>query len=242
NSGARLVCVTPSAQNPTVARMGDARRRELIEVARHHDLQILEDECFSGPLAAPGKDFPPGLRALAPERVWHVSSLSKILSAGLRFGFVICPEGMGAAGRLAAQHSHFGLSLPLVGLVTDLIESGAACDLSGQVQAVFNDRVRLAGQILSGTDLVSQPGVPFLWLNLPTGWRGSTFATCAAEHGVLVRSADEYSVTGERGGAVPAIPNAVRITLPGKLNRDLLSDGLATLARLYHAPPGDLPV
>ncbi|MDO5612197.1 MAG: PLP-dependent aminotransferase family protein [Paracoccus sp. (in: a-proteobacteria)] len=243
SSGAQLVCLTPSAQNPTVARMGAARRHELIAVARRHDLQIIEDDCFSGPLTPRAShEALPSLRSLAPERVWQVSSLSKILSAGLRFGFVICPEGMGAAGRLAAQHSHFGLSLPLVGLVTELIESGTACDLAQKVQAVFDDRVALAQQVLAGTSFVSQPGVPFLWLNLPMGWRGSTFATRTAESGVLVRSADEFSALGDRGGAAPAMPNAVRIALPCKIDRALLSDGLKTVARLYHTPPGDLPV
>ncbi|MDO5631331.1 MAG: PLP-dependent aminotransferase family protein [Paracoccus sp. (in: a-proteobacteria)] len=243
SSGARLVCLTPSAQNPTVARMGATRRQALVAVARRHDLQIIEDECFSGPMVPRDiSETSVSLRALAPERVWHVSSLSKILSAGLRFGFVICPEGMGAAGRLAAQHSHFGLSLPLVGLVTELIESGAACDLARKVQSVFADRVRLARRVLAGISFVSQPGVPFLWLNLPTGWRASTFATRTAENGVLVRSADEFSAVGDRGGAAPAMPNAVRIALPCKIDRALLADGLATVVRLYHTPPGDLPV
>ena len=239
-TGARLVCVTPSAQNPTVARMGAARRRELIEIARRHDLQILEDECFPGPLTPSGDA---ALRALAPERVWHVSSLSKILSAGLRFGWIVCPQGMGGAGRLAAQHGDFGLSLPLVGLVSELIASGAASGLARQVQAVFDDRVRLARGVLAGLDVTTQPGVPFLWLRLPQGWRASTFATRAAESGVLVRSADEFSAIAERGGAAPhGLPNAVRIALPCKLDPGRLAGALSTLARLYDAPPGDLPV
>jgi DNA-binding transcriptional MocR family regulator len=48
------------------------RRQEIAEIARAYDLQILEDDCYS--VAA--SDIP-SLRALAPERVWLVGSVSK---------------------------------------------------------------------------------------------------------------------------------------------------------------------
>ena len=58
------------------------------------------------------------LRLIAPERAWHVTSLSKTISAGMRFGIIVAPEGMGEAGRLTAQHSFFGLPRPVTDLVT----------------------------------------------------------------------------------------------------------------------------
>lgn len=237
-TGARLVCITPSVQNPTAARMGTARRQALIDVARHHDLQMIEDECSADPLLSADLRATPSLRQLAPERVWHVTSLSKILSAGLRFGLVICPPGMGGAGRLAAQHSFFGLPLPLTALVTELLTSGEARVLAAAVQQIYADRTELASAIFAGTDFVSQPAVPFLWLRLQPGWPASTFAAQAAERGVLLRPADEFAAIN---GAA-AVPNAVRVSLPGRMDRDRLASALKTLAALYHSPAGDLPV
>lgn len=238
-TGARLMVLTASAQNPTAARMPPARRAEIVAVARHHDMQIIEDECFSTPYCGPANRDIPTLRAMAPERVWHVASLSKLFSAGLRFGVVVCPDGMGEAGRLAAQHSFLGLSLPLNAIATQLMQSGEVNRLTRKVQDLVDDRVAIAQQALSQCDLSSQPGLPFLWLRLPPGWRGSTFTQSAADEGVLVRSADEFATICS--GNQP-IPNAVRIALDCQLPRPALEAGLTRLARLYACPPGELSI
>ena len=77
----------------------------------------------------------PSMRALAPERTWYVGSFSKTISAALRFGYVVCPVGLGEAGRLTAQHSYFALARPVSDLCLDLFQSGAAWDLRARVQA-----------------------------------------------------------------------------------------------------------
>ncbi|PKP69913.1 MAG: PLP-dependent aminotransferase family protein [Alphaproteobacteria bacterium HGW-Alphaproteobacteria-4] len=229
--GGQVVCIAPEAQNPTTARMGLARRHEIVAVARAHDLQILEDDCYTMPTSGL-----PGLRELAPERTWHVTSLSKPISAGLRFGMVACPTGMGEVGRLAAQHSYFGLPRPVTDIVTRLIVSGEAARLRAAAQAVMTRRQELTVAALAGHDLAWQPGLTFLWLRLPTGWRASTFTRMAEAEGVLLRSADEYALVDGHA------PNAVRIALAGGVSEERFGRALATLARLLANPPGDLPV
>ncbi len=83
----------------------------------------------------------PALRALAPERTWYVGSLSKTISAGLRFGYVLCPEGMGEAGRLTAQHGFFALARPVSDLCLRLFNTGAADRIAQAVQAEFAARL-----------------------------------------------------------------------------------------------------
>lgn len=231
--GMRVACITTEAQNPTTVRMPAARRAEIVAVARAHDLQIIEDDCYMVAREAPAL---PALRALAPERVWFVSSLSKSISAGLRFGAVVCPEGRGDTGRLAAQHSFFGLSRPVADLVYHLLESGAAPRLRDAAQAVFARRLEMAVAALGGERLAWRRGLSFLWLRLPRGWRASTFAREAEARGVLVRSADEYALAG--GTA----PNAVRIALAAGIAEERFAAALATLATLLDRPPDDLPV
>ncbi|MDZ4135738.1 MAG: PLP-dependent aminotransferase family protein, partial [Paracoccaceae bacterium] len=106
--GAQVLCLTTEAQNPTAARMGEARRAEIAAIARLHDLQVIEDDCYTTAASTA-----PTIRALAPERTWYVGSLSKVISASLRLGYIICPTGMGQAGRLTAQHSFFALARPV---------------------------------------------------------------------------------------------------------------------------------
>lgn len=87
---ARLLYVMPNFQNPTGRTLSEARRAELAEAARRHDLWLVEDDPY-GELwyeRAP----PPGLRAYAPERTIRICSFSKVLAPGLRLGFVIAPR------------------------------------------------------------------------------------------------------------------------------------------------------
>ena len=228
---ARIVCVTTDAQNPTTVKMPAHRRAEIAEVARRHDIQIVEDDCYSVQTA-----IDPSLRALAPERTWHVTSVSKSLAAGLRFGAIVCPTGLGEAGRLAAQHSYFGLARPVTDILYHLLASGEAARLRNKVQAVFARRLEMTLNVLGAFDLGWQKGLAFVWLPMPQGWRASTFAREAETAGVIVRSADEFALIESH------TPNAVRIALNGALPEAEFSKALETMARLLRNPPGDLPV
>ncbi len=229
--GGRIVFVTPDAQNPTAAAMSLERRIGIVRVARAHDLQIIEDNCYSV-FTAQG----PSLRALAPERTWHITSVSKSISAGLRFGAVICPPGLGEAARLAVQHSYFGLPRPVSDIALALFRSGEATRLRDRVHAAFDRRLELALNILGRHDMRWQKGLSFIWLPMPRGWRASSFARRAESLGVLIRSADEYALTDGRA------PNAVRIALAGAIPEVQFVEAVTKLAQLLDSPPDDLSV
>jgi DNA-binding transcriptional MocR family regulator len=229
--GPQVLCLTTEAQNPTTGRMPVKRRQEIAEIARRYDVQVLEDDCYSIAVS----DIP-SLRALAPERVWLVGSVSKTISAALRFGYVICPAGMGEAGRLTAQHGFFALSRPVADLMLHLFRSGEAARIREAVQTEFAARQQILVNHLGAFDLGWQPGVPFVWLRLPQGWRASTFLRTAENRGVLVRSADEYALVHGRA------PNAIRIAIAANLTRAAFETAMRTLADLLAKPPSDLLV
>lgn len=152
---AQVLVLTPEAQNPTACRMSAARRAAIIEIARRYDLQVVEDDCYS----VAESDLP-CLRALAPERCWYVGSLSKSISAALRFGFVVCPPGMGEAGRLTAQHGFFALARPVSDLCLDLLRSGAAHEIRRGVQAEFRPGSRIWWRRSTGIGCRGNPACP----------------------------------------------------------------------------------
>jgi DNA-binding transcriptional MocR family regulator len=228
-TGGRVVCLTPEAQNPTAVRMPPERRAEIVRVARTHDLQIIEDDCYSVADAVI-----PSLRAVAPERTWHLASLSKSIAAGLRFGAIVAPAGLGEAARVALQHGFFGLSRPLADIVEELMQSGDAQRLKLAVREDFARRLQIALNALGRYQVTWQPGLSFLWLRLPSGWRASTFTRQAEGLGVLIRSADEYALVDGHA------PNAVRIALAGNVTIERFEGAMNTLARLLDNPSGDL--
>lgn len=227
----QVLCLTTEAQNPTTVRMPESRRIEIAHIAKTYEIQVIEDDCYS----VARSNFP-AIRALAPERTWYIGSLSKSVSAALRFGYVICPEGMGRAGRLTAQHSFFGVAKPVSDLCLEILTSGAADTLRRDVQHAFADRLQGVVNSLGAHDISWQPGLPFVWLRLPSGWRASTFAREAENEGVLVRSSDEFALMHGRA------PNAVRMALPGNHSRAEIEGACARLANLLDRPPVDLSV
>ncbi len=229
--GPQVLCVTTEAQNPTAARMPAARRAEIAAIARAFDLQVIEDDCYS-----PAATDTPAIRALAPERTWFVGSISKTVSAALRLGWAVCPTGMGHTGRLTAQHAFFALSCPVVDLCTQLMTSGAADVLRRRVSEVFAERLEAVVRILGGHGLCWQPGLPFVWLPLPSGWRASTFLRVAEAEGLLLRSADEYVLIHGRA------PHAIRLALNGALTTAQTEDACRRLAALLAQPPNELAV
>lgn len=229
--GPQVLCLTPAAQNPTTAQMSNARKAAIVSISRKYNLQIVEDECY--PSAASDA---PTLRALAPERVWYMGSLSKTVSAALRFGYVICPTGLGEMGRLTSQHSYFALSRVVGALCLDLFASGQAAAIRDRVMAEYSDRLQIVVNRLGVFDLSWQAGLPFVWLRLPHGWRASTFATAAEEAGVLMRQADQYAMVHGRA------PNAVRLAVACALPRTELQRGVDILAGLLARPPSDMAV
>ncbi len=227
----QVLCLTPEAQNPTTVKMGAERRGRIVAIARAHDLQIIEDGCY-----ATTNLHVPALRALAPERVWHVGSMSKAISAALRFGFIVCPQGMGEAGRLTVQHSCFALSLPISEMILHLMQTGIAGQLRDATLAETERRVQMVVNRLGHFDLHWQPGLPISWLRLPSGWRASAFTRMAEGEGVLVRPADEFALVHGRA------PNAVRIAIAGHLPMARLDGALQVLARLLAKPPFEVAV
>ena len=89
-SDARVALVTPAHQFPTGVVLSPARRRELVAWAERADGFVIEDDYDSeyrydrAPV--------PALHAAAPDRIIHISSLSKVLAPALRIGWMIAPE------------------------------------------------------------------------------------------------------------------------------------------------------
>ena len=89
----RVVYLQPTVQNPTTAVMGETRLREIADVARRHDLILIEDDVY-GLVEAPKS---PPLAAFAPERTIYVTSASKSVSPGLRVGLAVMPIGFASS-------------------------------------------------------------------------------------------------------------------------------------------------
>ena len=89
NNKVKLIYTIPNFQNPAGITMSLAKRQRLLELAKKYDCLILEDNPY-GDLRFAGEAVPT-VKSLDKEgRVIYVGSLSKILSPGLRIGYLVC--------------------------------------------------------------------------------------------------------------------------------------------------------
>ena len=87
----KLMYVIPTAQNPGGTTMSLEDRKRLLEIAEKYDFLIIEDDAY-GFLVFEG-EAPPPLAALdKSNRVIYISTFSKILSPGIRLGWVAAHE------------------------------------------------------------------------------------------------------------------------------------------------------
>jgi DNA-binding transcriptional MocR family regulator len=104
------------------------------------------------------------------------------------------------------------------------------------VRAALEPRLRMVVNMLGAHDLSWQPGVPFVWIRMPKGWRASSFLSRAEAESILLRPADLYALVHGKA------PNAVRLAVSGLVPRQRFEAALETLARLLASPPQELGV
>lgn len=204
--------------------MGLARRHALAAVARARDALVVEDDVFTHTHSHER----PALATLAPERVFYVNSLSKMVSPGLRVGALVAPP-LWLDATLASLRGS-GQIAGAMGCLTMAawMEDGSAARLRAEIVAELAARQALAAAILGPALRAPALPVPHVWAPAPLA-RAQAVAALAAAQGVLVTPPDAVSVdeAGETG---------LRICL-GAVDRAALETGLAVLRRCFDQAP-----
>ncbi|WP_274629223.1 PLP-dependent aminotransferase family protein [Arvimicrobium flavum] len=219
----RMAFVMPTAQNPTVASMPGERRAELVRIARAYNVLLIEDDLYG----AMAEDATPLLTELAPERTFLVGGLSKAVSAGVRGGWVACPQHYRHRVRVAHKMLTGGMPFLLAELGARLVLSGAARDIRTRALDEVNARLAIVRTALDGYDYRMEPNIPFIWIALPEPWLSGTFKQAAYEAGVLIDDEDEF-----KAGRSDKSFHRVRIGISAPKSREDVTRGLATLRRL----------
>lgn len=88
NDGVKMIYTIPTFQNPTGTTMPIEKRKKLVELANKYDVLVLEDNPY-GDLRFRGEDVAT-IKSLDTEgRVIYAGSFSKILSPGMRLGYLV---------------------------------------------------------------------------------------------------------------------------------------------------------
>ncbi|XP_056298805.1 kynurenine/alpha-aminoadipate aminotransferase, mitochondrial [Pseudoliparis swirei] len=91
STGPKILYTIPNGGNPTGASMSTQRKREVYELARQYDMLIIEDDPYY--FLQFDKPWAPTFLSMDVDgRILRTDSFSKILSSGLRIGFLTGPK------------------------------------------------------------------------------------------------------------------------------------------------------
>ncbi|TYC52346.1 PLP-dependent aminotransferase family protein [Rhodobacterales bacterium] len=219
----KMIFLMPTMHNPSLRTMNEERRKDIVTVARQHNLWIIEDEVYGSLRETELTPF----AALAPERTFHVGSLSKSVTAGVRGGWVSSPPSH--AQRIYTAHKMLtgGISFLLSELSARLILTGTADDFRKRIRAEIAGRQELVRRSFDGFEYTAAPDTPFIWLKVPEPWLSGTFKAAAAAANVLIDDEDEFKC-----GRTERVFHRVRIGITNPLTREETALGLQTLRNL----------
>ena len=118
----KLFYVIPDFQNPSGSVLSTEKRQRIAALAQAYGFLIVEDVPYRK-LRYRGEDLPT-LFSLAPDRVLQMSSFSKLISPGLRVGYVIAPKGLSAPLAKMAEDTYVTASYLNQAMVYEFIRRG----------------------------------------------------------------------------------------------------------------------
>ena len=168
----KLIYTIPSFHNPAGLTQGQARRHEILDVARRHGILVLEDDPY-GLLGFDGT-VPRAMRADEATGVIYLGSFSKTIASGLRVGWAVAPHGVREKLVLAAEAAVLCPSNYAQLTVSDYLANNPWMQ---QIE-VFRDLYRerrdalldaLGDHMPPGTTWTEPSGGFYSWVTLPEG-------------------------------------------------------------------------
>ena len=176
----KFVYLIPTFGNPSGAMLSLERRKRVLELAVKYQTLIVEDDPY-GDLYFDAPP-PPSLLALSEQvpgsRDWlvHCGSLSKVLSPGLRVGWMVAPPELLAKATMCKQFSDAHTSTFAQATAAQYFRAGRMPATLAQVRAVYAERAQAMGDALrqelgDAIEFVQPQGGLFVWARL-TGAHG----------------------------------------------------------------------
>jgi 2-aminoadipate transaminase len=166
---AKMFYVIPTFQNPSGVTTTLERRQRIVELAREYDFVILEDDAYYD-LRFAGDPLPPLYALEGGVRTFYVGTFSKILSPGLRLGFVVANEDVIA--HLEALKPEGGASPFAMAVAWEFCKNGGLDANIAKLSAAYKRRCETMQDALTefmptGVTWTQPQGGFFIWVTLP---------------------------------------------------------------------------
>lgn len=190
NPNAKLLYLIPNFQNPSGITMSLAKRKAVYALAKQYGILILEDNPY-GELRFAGEDIP-SIKSMDTEGiVIYVGSFSKVLSPGLRVGYVVAPKPIVAKITVCKQGADVHTAiLPQMICERFLRTVNFDAHIAGLREIYRKKSGLMLGELdkeLAGKVSYTRPqGGLFIWCTLPAGADMMGFCREAVQRKVAV--------------------------------------------------------
>lgn len=224
----KLIYTIDTFQNPSGPTLTLSRRRELLALARKYNVIVLEDDAY-GELRWEGETVPSLFELDDAGLVARTGTLSKILGAGVRIGWVVASPTM--LPFISAFNFSGGVS-PLTSRICLTYMQGYFEPHVQELRAIYKAKrdamLEVLDAELADTDATwSRPeGGFFIWMRLPTGTDPKKLQKLATDAGVAYVAGAAFM---PNGGGEEYIRLAFSYETP-----DALREGTALVCKAIH--------
>lgn len=185
NKNIKMIYLIPNFQNPTGFTMSLEKRKAVLELAKKYNVMILEDNPY-GDLRFKGKHIPSIKSMDTEDRVIYCGSFSKILSPGLRVGYIVANKSFLQKVVICKQCSDVHTSMLSQLICNEFLQRVDYQKHISNLQQIYKNKsdlmLRELNDKLSGKIEYSKPeGGLFIWCTLPDNIPMDDFCKKAVE-------------------------------------------------------------
>ena len=190
NPNTKLIYLIPTFQNPSGITMSLEKRRAVLALAERYGAVILEDNPY-GELRFDGEDVPTIKSLDKTGTVLYCSSFSKILSAGMRVGFICGNKALIQKIVVVKQVNDVHTNIFFQMLASRFMEVYGLDEHIASIRALYRQKSALMVEALEEQlggilEIVRPQGGLFIWGTLPDKYDSAVFAKKAIGNMVAV--------------------------------------------------------
>jgi 2-aminoadipate transaminase len=168
--GARMLYSLPNFQNPTGRTLPVERRIALVETCARMGLPLIEDDPY-GALSYRGEPLPKMLN-MNPQGVIYMGSFSKVLTPGIRLGYVVAPVPLLRKLEQAKQAADLHTAQLTQMVVHEVVKDGFLSEHIPTIRQLYSDQCQAMLAALTeffpaGVTWTQPEGGMFIWVTLP---------------------------------------------------------------------------
>ncbi|HJV86720.1 MAG TPA: PLP-dependent aminotransferase family protein [Noviherbaspirillum sp.] len=168
--GASLLYALPNFQNPTGRTLSVERRAALVDTCARLGLPLIEDDPY-GALCYRGEPLPK-MVTMNPDGVIYMGSFSKVLTPGIRLGYVVAPVPLIRKLEQAKQAADLHTAQLTQMVVYEVVKDGFLAEHIPTIRKLYADQCHAMLTALdeffpSGVTWTRPEGGMFIWVTLP---------------------------------------------------------------------------